>query len=155
LLAIFGWMVLIVTLMWSYIPGHRVATMLQNGLIVIAAVLAIGGVVTWMNVLPMVAGQPQAAAMVPVIDALALGLLGAGLFMGGGVTLWHLVDLVRLGFLPISWTWPGFAAALCLLPAPWLLPGGLLVLSGSVLWAGWCLFLSTRVRWPSAYAEWS
>ncbi len=52
MLAIFSWMLVLVALMWSYSPAHRISSMLQSGLLIIAAVLLIAGVVVWMNVLP-------------------------------------------------------------------------------------------------------
>ncbi len=154
LLAVFSWMVLLVALIWSYLPGHRIATMLQSGLMIISAVLTIAGVITWMNVLPYAANQPTAVELIPFVDTLALTFFGAGLFMGGAVTAWLAVDLARLNALPGAWVAPAIGAGLCFVPAPFILPWPYLVLVGLVLWLGWCLFLGTRREMPSAYSEW-
>ena len=154
MLAIFSWMLVLVALMWSYSPAHRISSMLQSGLLIIAAVLLIAGVVVWMNVLPYGAGQPNAVDLIPLIDSLALGLFGAGLFMAGVVTSWIGIDLIRLKALSREWALPAVFAGACLLPAPFLLPRFTLIAAGLLLWLAWCLVLGTRKSMPSAYAEW-
>jgi hypothetical protein len=154
LLAIFSWMVLLVALIWSYLPGHRMATMLQSGLMIIGAVLTIAGIILWMNALPYAALQADAVTLIPFVDTLALTMLGAGLFMGGAVTMWLAFDLTRLDALAWPWVAPAFFAGLCWLPAPFLLPRPYLLLLGLLFWLGWCLFLGTRRDLPSAYSEW-
>lgn len=154
LLAIFSWMVVVVTLAWSYLPAHRVSSMLQSGLLIISAVLAIGGVVIWMNLLPFSAHQDNANELIPFVDTLALSFLGAGLFMGGAVTAWIGVDLIRLGYLPLAWIAPAVAAGVLVLPAPVLLPQSWYLAVSSLIWCGWCVFLATRREIPSAYSAW-
>ncbi len=154
MLAIFSWMVVLVAFMWSYSPAHRISSMLQSGLVIISAVLLISGIVVWMSVLPYSADQPNAAELIPLIDSLALGLLGAGLFMAGTVTAWLGLDLIRLNALSREWALPAVLAGLCLLPTPLLLPRFTLIAAGLLLWLAWCLVLGTRKSLPSAYAEW-
>jgi hypothetical protein len=149
LLAIFAWMVLLVALMYSYLPAHRIATMLQSGLLIISAVLLIGGVIVWMNLLPRAADADWAA----FVDGLALTFLGAGLFMGGGVTAWIALDLGRLQLLPWTWTLPGIGAGLLMLPSPFVLPNPILILPALALFFLWTLIFGMRRRVPSAYPE--
>jgi hypothetical protein len=150
MLGIFAWMVLLVAFMYSYTPMHRITTMLQTGLVLIAAVFAIGCVLVWMNLLPE-AGNVELAGMV---DTLALSFLAAGLLMGGGVTAWIGVDLIRLHKLPWSWLAPGVVAGLCAVPSPFLLPWPFLLYAGLVSFLIWCGFLGSRRRFPEAYPEW-
>lgn len=154
LLAIFSWMVLLVALMWSYSPAHRISSMLQSGLMVISAVLLIIGVVVWMNLLPYGAGRENAIDLLAFVDTLVLSLFGAGFFMGGAVTAWIAIDLIRLDALPKSWMAPLIFAGACWAPSPFLFPRFELLALGFLLWIGWCLFLGTRRALPSAYAEW-
>ncbi len=152
--AIFGWMLLHVTLIWSYLPAHRIATMLQSGLLILAAGLGIGGVVVWMSVLPAAMTLTNAAELVRLTDMLALGFFGAALLMGGVVTAWQAFDLAKLGFMPIAWVVPLALAGLALVPSPLLLPGGRHIIAATIVWAGWCLFMTTRRALPSAFTEW-
>lgn len=154
LLAIFGWMLMLVALTWSYLPAHRISTMLQNGLVIIAAVLGIAGAVIWMNTLPWAATQDSAPQWLSLIDRVVLGLLGAGLFMGGIVTAWLVADLARLDFLSWAWVMPGILAGVAAIPSPFLLPRGLHLILAGVLWCGWCFFVASRRKMPQAYAEW-
>ena len=153
LLALFGWMVLLVTLMWSYLPGHRVSSMLQSGLLLIAATLGVAGVVIWMNAFPYVAGLTDAYFMASFVDSLVLGLLGAAFFMGGAVTAWIGWDLGRLDTLDSAWGAPPIAAGLLAAPAPFLLPMPWLLVAAGVIWLGWSLFLATRGDMPTAFSE--
>jgi hypothetical protein len=153
LLTIFCWMLLIVTLMWSYIPAHRISAMLQNGLTLIAAVLAIAGIIAWMNALPWAVTQDNAVAWMSLVDSFALGFLGAAFFMGGLVTAWQAFDLARSGFLRPAWVVLPILSGLVVALSPWLLPDGRHLLVGALLWAGWCAFLALR-RLPPAFAEW-
>jgi len=154
MLAIFSWMVVLVALMWSYSPAHRISSMLQSGLMVISAVLLIAGVTIWMSALPYGAAQPNAIELIPLLDAIVLGFLGAGLFMAGVVTAWIGVELIRLKALPKEWAIPSVLAGLCLLPAPFLLPYFASTAAGLLLWISWCLILGTRRSMPNAFAEW-
>lgn len=156
LVAIFSWMLLLVTFMWSYSPAHRIATMLQSGLVIIAAVLAICGVIAWMRALPVVLADAitNPAEMAALVDALALGLLGGGLFMGGVVTAWIGFDLLRLKKLTWPWLAPGIASGLCAIPSPFVLPQPVLLIVGLLCWIGWSAFLATRSDPPRAYTEW-
>jgi hypothetical protein len=154
MLAIFSWMVVLVALMWSYSPAHRISSMLQSGLMIISATLLIAGLVVWMSLLPYSAGQQNAVDLIPFTDALALGLLGAGFFMSGAVTVWIGIELIRLKALAKEWALPAILAGLCWLPAPFLLPRVMFTVAGLLLWLAWCLVLGTRKSLPSAYAEW-
>lgn len=155
LVTIFSWMVLLVALSWHYLPAHRMAGMLQSGLMVIAAVLLIAGVTVWMGMLPATLTEfAEAALLTPLVDALALGLLGAGLMMGGAVTTWLVVDLMRRSVLPRAWLAPLALAGLCLLPSPFLLPNPYLLLAAALCWLIGCGWLATRPRLPSPFVEW-
>lgn len=158
LLAIFSWMVVLVAFVWRYAPAHRVATMLQNGLMLIAAVLAISGVVIWMGVLPVAltgaATGEEASRIAAVVDALAQTLVGAGLFMGGLVTAWIGWDLLRVDTLTWPWGSGALVAGLAVAPSPFLLPTAYHLLAGVLIWCVWGVFLATRAREPSPYAEW-
>jgi hypothetical protein len=154
LLAIFGWMWLLVALMWSYLPAHRLASMLQSGLMIIGATLAISGVTVWMAVLPPAMRQESATMLTPLVDALALGLIGGGAFMGGIVTLWIGLDLYRQGLLAQRWLALCLLAGLCALPTPFLLPFPYLLIVAALCWWGWALYLAFQSRLPSLYAEW-
>lgn len=155
LLVVFSWMVVMVALMWSYSPSHRISSMLQSGLTIISAVLLILGIVIWMNLLPFGAGREDAIILLAFIDTLVLSLFGAGFFMGGVVTAWIGVDLIRLNVLPTGWMAPLFLVGLCWLPSPFVLPRFELLALGFLIWIGWCLFIGTRRTLPSAYAEWT
>lgn len=155
LAALFGWMVLLVTFMWSYLPAHRVSTMLQSGLVIISAVLAVAGLVSWMGLLPYVASLNEASSLIPVVDRLVLGLLGAAFFMGGAVTAWIGWDLAHHDALGWAWAAPAMAAGLLAIPAPFILPMPWLLAAAGIVWLGWCLFLVMRSEMPSAYAEWT
>lgn len=154
LLAIFTWMVLLVTIMWTYLPGHRIATMLQSGLTIISALLLIIGCVSWMGLLPLTAGWSDAARFMPLVDGLALSMLGAGLFMGGAVTAWIASDLSRLNHLPWRDTALALAAGALALPSPFLLPTPYLLWGSAACFVAWCVQLGLRSRLPSAFPEW-
>lgn len=155
LVGIFSWMWMLVTLLWSYSPAHRITTMLQSGLMLLGAGLAIAGTVTWMSVIPVVVELPDAHILTPITDALALGFLGAGCFMGGIATAWIGYDLARLNFLPAAWVAPMCLAGLCAIPAPFLLPHQpWLLAAGAVFWIAGTLHLGLRRNIPHAYTEW-
>lgn len=154
LLAIFGWMWLLVALAWSYLPAHRMASMLQSGLMLIGATLTISGVIVWMALLPPAMAQATATTLVPLVDALALGLIGGGAFMGGIVTLWIGFDLYQQAVLPRPWLWLCILAGLAALPAPFLLPFPYLLLVATICWWIWSIYLALRPRLPSPFAEW-
>lgn len=147
LLAIFGWMGLLITLLWAYLPAHRVATMLQAGLIIIAVGLSIAGVLVWMQALPVLFRYKTIVnEMTPVLDALALGLLGAGLLLGGLVTSWIGWDLLRQRVLPRPWIALFLGAGLCALPSPWLLPSVFHLLAALLFWLISTIWLAARYR---------
>lgn len=154
LLAIFGWMWLLVALMWRYLPAHRLASMLQSGLLIIGAVLVISGVIVWMTVLPPVMHQQNVTMLAPLVDALALGLIGGGAFMGGLVTFWIGLDLYRQGVLAKRWLALCLLTGLCALPTPFLLPLPYLLAVAALCWWGWALYLAFQSRLPGLYAEW-
>lgn len=154
LLAIFGWMWLLIALAWTYLPAHRIASMLQSGLMLIAAVLAMSGVIVWMGVLPPAMAQTTATTLAPLVDALALGLIGGGAFMGGAVTAWIGLDLYQQAVLPRSWLCLCILAGLSALPAPFLLPFPYLLLVAAICWWLWSLYLAFQPRLPTPFAEW-
>lgn len=154
LLFIFSWMVLLVVLMWRYSPAHRVTTMLQSGLIIIAAVLAIGACLGWMKVIPAAAAQESSLELLHLVDTLVLALAGAGCFMGGLVTLWMGLDLWRLERLPWLWLLPAMVAGLCAATTPFLLPQPHLLIGAGICWLGWCAFLATRREEPKVFSAW-
>lgn len=147
--SIFTWMMLLVTLIHRYLPAHRVVTMLQSGLMIISALLLIAGVIVWMNLLP----RAEDAAWAAFVDGLALTFLGAGLFMGGVVTSWIAYDLGRYNFLSWPWVAPGIASGLVALPAPFLLPNRIVVMTAVTLFFVWTLFFAVRRSVPSAFPE--
>jgi hypothetical protein len=155
LVAIFGWMLLCVVMSWHYLPAHRVATMVQSGLLILAAGLAISGVIVWMAVLPVAFAQGAAAnTLVPLVDALALGLIGAALMMAGSVTAWQALDLYAQKVLPRPWLFLPLLAGLTALPTPLLLPNPLLLYGTLICWLLWCGWLATRRELPSPFPEW-
>lgn len=149
LAGVFGWMAFLVALMHLYSPAHRVATMLQSGLLLLSAGLLIGGVTVWMALLPGAANGEWAA----FVDGLALAFLGGGFFMAGATTGWLSVDLALLKKLPWPWMLPGIFAALCWLPAPFLLPTAPSILAGIALFGLWAAFWGSRSAPPPVYPE--
>jgi hypothetical protein len=155
LLAIFSWMLLLVALLWSFLPAHRLASMLQSGLIIIAAVLTIAGVIVWMAGLPVVFNQPTVAvSLVPVVDALALGLASSGCFMGGAATAWIAWDLIQQKVLSPLWLWLALVAGLVLLPTPFLALHPYILGTSLGFWLAWCFWLSAHRRLPSPFPVW-
>ncbi len=152
---IFGWMWVLVSLMWAYLPAHRVVTMLQSGLLIIGATLAIAGTVTWMAALPPILPLQSVNELLPLVDGLALGLLGAGAFMSGLVTVWIGIDLMRFSPLGAGWSALCLAAGALSVPTPFLLPLPWHLVAAAVCWLAWCLYLGLRRRLPSAYPEMS
>lgn len=128
--------------------------MLQSGLIIISAVLAIAGLTTWMAVMPYAVRLDEALLLMPLVDAFVLGLLGAALFMGGAVTAWIGWDLARLDTLTVYWGAPAIVAGLLAVPSPFLLPTPWHLVAAGIVWIGWCLYLSTRKEMPNAFSEW-
>lgn len=153
LLAVFGWMVLLATMSWSYLPGFRVSAMLQSGLMVISAVLAIVGLVTWMGTLPYAASIDLDGTFVPLVDTFVMGMFGAALFMGGAVTAWIAFDLAQIETLKYAWVLPAIVAGLLAIPAPFVLPSPWLPILAGILWLVWCAFLFSRSEMPNAFAE--
>lgn len=152
LLTIFAWMMLLVTLMWAYLPAHRVVTMLQSGLMIIAAVFMIGAVLIWMNVFAIAAVQDDTHHIISLVDTFALSFLGAGSFMGGTTTAWIAIDLIRLTEQPKLWVVPGILAGTIMMPAPFLLPDFWLLVPALVFWLLWCVVLTFHSL-PSRYPE--
>jgi len=153
LVAIFAWMVLLVSFLWSYSPAHRIATMLQSGLMLISATLAISGVLVWMNLLPAVV--KSGGELVAFTDGLSMTLAGAGLFMGGIVTAWISVDLRLMDKLPNSWVLPGILAGVLLIPTPFLLPRITITLWFALaIFVAWCAVLAFQRKQPAAFPEW-
>lgn len=160
LAAIFSWMWLLVALAWSYLPAHRMAAMLQSGLMVIAAVLAIAGVTVWMAVLPAAVQLGGATAdagemLAPLVDMLAMSLVSAGCFMGGLVTSWIAWDLIRQKVLIRFWLWLLLFAGLALAPAPFVALHPYPLAAALGFWLLGSLWLSTRGRLPSPFSEWT
>lgn len=154
LVTIFGWMWLLTALAWSYLPAHRVAAMLQSGLTLIGAILAIAGVITWMSALPAAVAQPTAGPFISLVDGLALGLLGGGAFMVGIVTTWIGLELWQQRVLARPWVMLGILAGLFTIPSPFLLPWFYHLLPAALCWSLWCLYLAVLPRLPSPFAEW-
>lgn len=160
LLSLFSWMVLLVTLTWSYLPAHRVAGMLQSGLMIIAAVLAIAGITVWMNVLPAAFAQATAIQAdlaygpAPIVDALALALLGSGCLMGGATTAWIAYDLICQQRLSRTWLLLPLLSGLCLTLASLLLFNLYLLLASLLCWVIWCIWLSIQRDLPSPFPIW-
>ncbi len=150
---IFCWMWVLVSLLWAYLPAHRISTMLQSGVLIIGATLAIAGTVTWMAALPPVLPLQNVNDLLPLVDGFALGLLGAGAFMGGVVTTWIGVDLLRLSPIKPVWCALCAAAGVLIIPTPVLLPFPWHLLAAALCWLAWSLFLGLRRRLPSAYPE--
>jgi hypothetical protein len=149
LLAVFAWMLVLIALMYAYIPAHRLSTMLQSGLMLIGAVLLIIGLVIWMNLLPTARDGDQAT----FVDGLALSILGAGFFMGGAVTAWIVLDLALMEKLPRLWLLPGFLAGVLAVPSPFVLPNPLLLTVSALLFLIWALIFAVQRLIPAAYAE--
>ncbi len=149
LAGVFGWMAFLVALMHVYSPAMRVATMLQNGLMLLSAGLLIAGVTVWMALLPAAVNGEWAA----FIDRLALAFLGGGLFMAGATTAWITLDLGLLHKLPWPWLLPGTLAAALWIPSPFVLPTALPGLIGLALLTLWTGFWATRPSLPPVYQE--
>jgi hypothetical protein len=153
LAALFCWMWVLVSLMWAYLPAHRISSMLQSGVLVISATLAISGVVVWMAALPAVLPMQSVNELLPLVDSLALGLLGAGALMGGIVTSWIAIDLMRYSPLQRGWIAAAVAAGVLALPSPFLLPFSWHLIAAALCWLIWVLWLGRMRRLPSAYPE--
>ncbi|MEZ4677219.1 MAG: hypothetical protein R2932_23675 [Caldilineaceae bacterium] len=153
LLAIFGWMYLLATLAWTYLPAHRAAAMVQSGLMIISAVLLIAGVTAWMGVLPVVMAQPDASALLLLVDAFALNFLGAGCLMGGVVTAWIGYDLWRQRVVSRPWTLFCIGAGLAAIPSPFLFPFPFHLLLTALCWWLWAFYLAVLPRPHSPFAE--
>ena len=158
LLAVLAWMTLLVTLMHSYSPAYRISTIMQSGLIIIAAVFFMLGVVVEMNTLQIAAtvdgsrfpdAQIRYGNSSAAINALAV--LRAGLLMGGGVSAWIGIDLAMLRKLPTLWLAPEILAGVVLATAPFL---GLSVWQLLAALAGFvvfCLVLAARRTLPESF----
>lgn len=159
LLAIFAWMILLVALMHYYSPVHRISSMLQSGLVVVAATLLIISVLTGMNLFGLTRilsdGHPVARLEIyqNLVEQFAMTFLGAGLLMGGGVTTWICIDLVILDKLPTSWMVPGAVAGVLSLLSPFVLPVLMHLLVANLAYFVWCSILGLRVSLPAAYPD--
>lgn len=153
--AIFTWMWLLVVLGWSYLPAHRVAGVLQSGLMGIAAVLAIAGVQVWMVLLPFaLAPVTPDAHLAVLVEMLARTLVGAGLMMGGITTAWIAFDHLQYRHLPRPWLALLLASGVASTLAPFLALNGWLLLiaaGGWLLFSGW---LATRPALPDPFPTW-
>lgn len=154
LVTIFGWMWLLTALAWSYLPAHRVAAMLQSGLMLIGAILSIAGVITWMSVLPIAVAQPAASSSIALVDGLAAGLLGGGAFMAGIATTWIGLELWQQRVLARPWVALCVLAGLFTIPSPFLLPWFYHLLPAALCWWLWSLYLAFLPRLPSPFTEW-
>jgi hypothetical protein len=146
LMAILGWMWLLVALVWHYLPTQRMEFSLQLGLIFIATGLAISGGIVWLAMLPAAMRQATATTLSPLVDALALGLIGGGALLGGAVTTWVGWDLYRRKALSRTWLWLCIGAGLCALPTPFVLPFPYLLLLAALVWWGWSIYLMLRLK---------
>ncbi len=159
LLAIFAWMVFLVTVMHTYSPVHRISTNLQKGLLPISATLLIASVLVGMVrvrlALPDLTGDSAADVSLwpELLVQIALTTLGAGLFMGGGLTAWICVDLVLLKKLPAKWMAPGAFAGILSLFSPLLLPNMLHLLAALIAYLAWCLVFGLKRALPPAYPD--
>lgn len=154
LAAIFSWMLVLVAFMWSYLPAHRISTMLQMGLMIMGATLTMAGVVVWMKILPFALAQENAASLAPLVDMFALAFLVAGIFMGGVVTAWIAYTLSREKVIPTWWVAPGLIAGLLITPTPFIMPQIYPLVGGWAAWLVWCVFLGARREMPNAFSEW-
>ena len=155
LVAIFGWMVVLVVLTWHYLPAHRVAGMLQSGLMLIGAVLAIMGINVWMGGLPpLFAAAIPNGQLVALVDALARTLVGSGMMMGGITTAWIAYDLLQSKLLARGWVGLLLASGIGALLAPFFAFHMLLLGVTFFCWFLHCLWLATHRRLPSAFANW-
>lgn len=161
LLTIFAWMVLLTAMVHTYSPVHRISTILQSGLLLIAAALLIVGVLAGMNRFGLVAienGDQSVATLAILqafVDKIALTILEAGLLMGGGVTAWICIDLVVLNKLPTNWMAPGAAAGVLSLLSPLLLPESWHLVAALIAYCVWCLVLGLKGSVPAAYPDFS
>ena len=155
MVTIFAWMWLLVTLAWAYLPAHRVQSMLQSGLMLIAAVLAIAGSLVWWTTLPVIAMQQTGAMQLAVVDSVALGFVGAGLLMAGIVTAWIGYDLWRQNHFPAAWVLLQIAAGVQIGVSPFLFPAYWHLIGALVCWLLWLGYLALRPKMPSAFAEWN
>lgn len=153
LAAFFCWMWVIVSLMWEYLPAHRISSMLQSGLLIISATLAISGIVVWMAALPAVLPLQSVSELLLVIDNLAFGLLGAGALMGGVVTSWVAVDLMRYSPLHRGWLAMAAITGALAVPSPFVLPFPWHLVAAALFWLIWVVYLGRMHRLPSAYPE--
>ncbi len=162
MLATFAWMIFLAAMMHSYSPVHRISSIIQSGLLIIAATLLIVGVLVGMIRFELAeignAGTSPAGNIAiwrSLIDQIALTILEAGLFMGGGLTAWICVDLVILGKLPLRWMAPGAVAGILALPSPLLLPESRPLMIALAAYCLWCLVLAIRTSLPAAYPDYS
>lgn len=155
LVAIFSWMVVLVVLTWNYLPAHRVAGMLQSGLMLIGAVLAIAGINVWMGGLPtLLATSIPDGQLVALVDVLARTLLGSGMMMGGITTAWIAYDLIQSKLLARGWVGLLLASGIGALLAPFFAFNMLVLGVTAFCWFLYCLWLATRRRLPNAFANW-
>lgn len=147
---IFGWIWVLVSLTWAYLPTQRIAAALQSGLLLIGATLMVAGTMAWMTALPAVLPLRSVNELLPLVDGLALGLLGTGASMGGIVTIWIGVDLIRYSPIRAAQCALCVAAGAVIIPSPFLLPFPWHLLAAAFCWLTWCIFLGLRRRLPGA-----
>ena len=135
------WMWVLLSLMGAYLPAHHVGTMLRSGLLSIGATLMVAGTVTWMAALPAVLPLRSVNELLPLVDGLALGLFGAGTFIGGIATTWIGIDVIRHRPMRIMPYALGVAAGAAVIPTSFLLPFPWHLLAAALCWFIWCIFL--------------
>ncbi len=151
MIAIFVWMWLLVALLWAYLPTHRIQSMVQSSLLVIAAVLAILGVIGWSQLLPVLAAQKEVSGLLILLDTGVLGIFGAALLMAGAVTAWIGFDLLRQRHFANLWVAFLIATGLLMLPSSFLLPRNQHLLAALACWLVWCGYLATRRHLPNPF----
>lgn len=153
LVTILAWLWILGGLAWRSLPHWRFATIVQMGLLLIATMLTLSGVIVWMAMLPPAMRQPTAPTLAPLVDALALGLIGVGAGVGGAVAGWIGVELDPQRGLPRGWRWLYIVGGLCALPTPFLLPFPYLLLVAALCWWIGALVLTVWPRQPKALGE--
>ncbi len=142
LAVIVGWVGVLISLLGAYAPLHRISTMLQCTLLLIAAVLAIAGLAVWMAALPAALRLPSVNELLMLVDEFALGLLGVGALLGGITTSWVALELMRFSPLQKRWMTMAALAGALMAPSPFLLPFPWHLLAAAICWLVWTLYLS-------------
>jgi hypothetical protein len=146
LAVIVGWVGVLISLLGAYAPLHRISTMLQCTLLLIAAALAIAGLAVWMTALPATLRLPSVNELLTLVDGLALGLLGVGALLGGVATSWAALALMRFSPLQKRWVTMAALAGALMAPSPFLLPFPWHLLAAAICWWAWTLYLGAPRR---------